>query len=538
MAISRHGINRQQTSPLMRCSFEETVDVLLDAAAHGERDAMRGVSENIIMGQMPHIGTGCFDMILDASKCKLAMEVDSINNKNALFYGSLFTPNIFPGSGRSGMIEYSPGLGDGLTPQSARSVCFSPLSNMSSPTMTADEFCSSPYSSPSTTSLKSYYGGASYYSPISPINDQKAFRSANISGSCSHLSCSNDLLTTIMQSSKYSPSSPEFSPHYQRYLQVHSPQSPSNSNITFYSPDSSTMSYNSVIGSSRYSPTSPGYSPQTNNYSPTSPSYSPTIMSSNRCCNSFSPSSPTSNNDSLYSPSSPLNTPDSLTDKMSTASDSCSKRTKPKKYRSTPYFYAESNGTPSSSATYSPTSPIYAHYSPSSPNCVMQTPHYSPSTLSYNPLSPSYTQISPSFTTNSPQYSPLSPKINYSPTIASPQMHFILPPSPQQQYSASMQSPRYPSSSSITYSPTSPKHSPNSNRYSPSSPASPNYSTATHSNVVYSPHSPSFYSSSLSSPVHSSSESPMSPINPNSPASPQYSPTSNWNWKKNIRYTH
>ncbi|XP_039954795.1 DNA-directed RNA polymerase II subunit RPB1-like [Bactrocera tryoni] len=532
MAISRHGINRQQTSPLMRCSFEETVDVLLDAAAHGERDAMRGVSENIIMGQLPHIGTGCFDMILDASKCKLAMEVDSINNKNALFYGSLFTPNILAGSGRSGMLEYSPGLG-GLTPQSARSVCFSPLSNMSSPTMTVDEFCSSPYSSPSTASIKSYYGGGSYYSPISPIYDQKAFRSSNISSNCSHLSCTNDLLTTIMQSPKYSPSSPEFSPHYQRYLQVHSPQSPSNSNSTFYSPDSSTMSYNSVTGSSRYSPTSPGYSPQTNNYSPTSPSYSPTIMSSNRCCNSFSPSSPTSNNDSLYSPSSPLNTPDHLTDKTATATDSCSQRTEPKKYRSTPYFYAESNGTPSSSATYSPTSPIYAHYSPSSPHCIMQTPHYSPSTLSYNPSSPSYTQISPSFTINSPQYSPLSPKINYSPTISSPQMHFILPRTPQQQYSASIQSPRYPSSSSITYSPTSPKHSPNSNRYSPSSPqyssspASPNYSTASHSNVVYSPHSPSFYSSSPSSPVYSSSESPMSPMSPNSPASPQYSPTSN-----------
>lgn len=41
-----------------RCSFEETVDVLLDAASHAEVDPMRGVSENIIMGQLPRIGTG------------------------------------------------------------------------------------------------------------------------------------------------------------------------------------------------------------------------------------------------------------------------------------------------------------------------------------------------------------------------------------------------------------------------------------------------------------------------------------------------
>lgn len=43
---------------IFRCSFEETVDVLLDAAAHAEVDPMRGVSENIIMGQLPRMGTG------------------------------------------------------------------------------------------------------------------------------------------------------------------------------------------------------------------------------------------------------------------------------------------------------------------------------------------------------------------------------------------------------------------------------------------------------------------------------------------------
>lgn len=41
-----------------RCSFEETVDVLMDAASHAEVDPMRGVSENIIMGQLPRMGTG------------------------------------------------------------------------------------------------------------------------------------------------------------------------------------------------------------------------------------------------------------------------------------------------------------------------------------------------------------------------------------------------------------------------------------------------------------------------------------------------
>ena len=30
MAITRHGVNRQDTGPLAKCSFEETVDILME----------------------------------------------------------------------------------------------------------------------------------------------------------------------------------------------------------------------------------------------------------------------------------------------------------------------------------------------------------------------------------------------------------------------------------------------------------------------------------------------------------------------------
>ena len=42
MAITRHGINRQEVGALMRCSFEETVDILMEAAAHAEVDPVKG----------------------------------------------------------------------------------------------------------------------------------------------------------------------------------------------------------------------------------------------------------------------------------------------------------------------------------------------------------------------------------------------------------------------------------------------------------------------------------------------------------------
>ena len=40
-----------------------------------ENDPLKGVSENIILGQVPPIGTGSFKLMLDAEKCKEGMEV-------------------------------------------------------------------------------------------------------------------------------------------------------------------------------------------------------------------------------------------------------------------------------------------------------------------------------------------------------------------------------------------------------------------------------------------------------------------------------
>src|SRR3984957_8438514 len=62
MSITRHGINRADTGALMRCSFEETVEILMEAAAVGEKDDCHGVAENVMFGQMAPMGTGAFDV--------------------------------------------------------------------------------------------------------------------------------------------------------------------------------------------------------------------------------------------------------------------------------------------------------------------------------------------------------------------------------------------------------------------------------------------------------------------------------------------
>ncbi|XP_066583647.1 DNA-directed RNA polymerase II subunit RPB1 [Prorops nasuta] len=496
MAITRHGINRQDTGALMRCSFEETVDVLLDAASHAEVDPMRGVSENIIMGQLPRIGTGCFDLLLDSEKCKAGIEIPmavgaSVMGAAGMFFGSVATPSMSPqmtpwmgatpGYGASSM---SPALGSGMTPGGA---CFSPsgASDASGLSPAYSAYSPQPGSPGSPGPSMSPYpmspaGGASpSYSPTSP-----AYLPTSPSMTPSSPNYSPTSPTYSPTSPNYSPTSPSYSPTSPSY----SPTSPSYSPTSpSYSPTSPSYSPTSPS----YSPTSPSYSPTSPNYSPTSPSYSPTSPSYSPTSPNYSPTSPS------YSPTSPSYSPTSPN--YSPTSPSYSPT-------SPSYSPSSPNYTPAS-PSYSPTSPSY---SPSSPQYSPASPSYSPSSPKYSPTSPSYSPTSPSFAGTSPQYTPASP--TYSPTSPtySPTSPSYSPSSPQHTTSGSTRyspsSPNY-SPTSPNYSPTSPQYSPSSTKYSPTSP-------------TYTPTSPSY---SPTSPTYSPPVPGYSPTSPTySPASPAY----------------
>ena len=68
MSITRHGINRTETGVLMRCSFEETLNIITDASLYGERDNLLGITENILVGKHSKIGTGLIDILIDPYK--------------------------------------------------------------------------------------------------------------------------------------------------------------------------------------------------------------------------------------------------------------------------------------------------------------------------------------------------------------------------------------------------------------------------------------------------------------------------------------
>jgi DNA-directed RNA polymerase II subunit RPB1 len=64
-SVDRHGMNKSDSDPLTKASFEKTVEQLLTASVYGESDYMRGVSSRIMVGSVVKGGTGYCDIELN-----------------------------------------------------------------------------------------------------------------------------------------------------------------------------------------------------------------------------------------------------------------------------------------------------------------------------------------------------------------------------------------------------------------------------------------------------------------------------------------
>jgi DNA-directed RNA polymerase beta' subunit len=62
--IGRHGISGEKSSVLARAAFELTIQHLVSAAIRGEIDPLKGVIENIIVGQSMPLGTGGVELFM------------------------------------------------------------------------------------------------------------------------------------------------------------------------------------------------------------------------------------------------------------------------------------------------------------------------------------------------------------------------------------------------------------------------------------------------------------------------------------------
>ena len=81
VSIFRSGILNDDIGPISKSTFEVHTEVLLGASRHADFDHMRGVSANVMMGQMGIFGTGCFQLVLDMEKMKNMedTQVDMLN---------------------------------------------------------------------------------------------------------------------------------------------------------------------------------------------------------------------------------------------------------------------------------------------------------------------------------------------------------------------------------------------------------------------------------------------------------------------------
>jgi len=91
-AMTRHGINRVDAGTLTKCSFEETVEVLTDAAAFGEIDTLKGISDNIMLGQTIPSGTGAMDIIYD-TEMEPDTKVPAISREPTPFVMDTYVPS-------------------------------------------------------------------------------------------------------------------------------------------------------------------------------------------------------------------------------------------------------------------------------------------------------------------------------------------------------------------------------------------------------------------------------------------------------------
>ena len=68
--IGRHGVSGEKPSVFARAAFEVTVKHLLEASLRGEQDVLRGVAENVIIGQEIPLGTGSLELLMYTLKHK------------------------------------------------------------------------------------------------------------------------------------------------------------------------------------------------------------------------------------------------------------------------------------------------------------------------------------------------------------------------------------------------------------------------------------------------------------------------------------
>eukprot|EP01054_Gregarina_sp_Poly1_P003122 Gregarina_sp_Poly_1__3121@NODE_187_length_11680_cov_128_523810_g166_i0_p1_GENE_NODE_187_length_11680_cov_128_523810_g166_i0NODE_187_length_11680_cov_128_523810_g166_i0_p1_ORF_typecomplete_len1811_score286_02RNA_pol_Rpb1_5/PF04998_17/7_8e02RNA_pol_Rpb1_5/PF04998_17/9_2e116RNA_pol_Rpb1_1/PF04997_12/1_5e85RNA_pol_Rpb1_2/PF00623_20/2_5e70RNA_pol_Rpb1_6/PF04992_14/1_2e54RNA_pol_Rpb1_3/PF04983_18/1_1e38RNA_pol_Rpb1_7/PF04990_12/1e37RNA_pol_Rpb1_4/PF05000_17/1_8e35_NODE_187_length_11680_cov_128_523810_ len=376
MPITRNGINRVERGCLAKCSFEETVEILMQAACFGETDHLKGITENIMLGQLAQFGTGICDIIIDDAKLK---------DPSTHFETGSVTGGLGDNLGFDSPVDSPTTSAGGSSPQqSFKDFVTSPFSPFS-PSLSAGQILSPTVS-----------GSGMFSNQFSPIaaSPRSATAMSPTNSAGGHISPIMGVFSPTQQA--FSPTSPSItsplnspsclSPTSPLFMEAYTPSSPNRLQSPIYSVTSpnaqqySPTSYPNIT-SPAYSPSSPPYSPSA---APTSPDYSPTNPTSpiySVMSPVYSPPmSPTN-----YSPTSPR----PMSPMISPTSPNFSRAVSPPTYAPSSPQFGMSALNPQSPGAYSPVAQAY------SPTGVVMSPSANPQV----PMSPGYIQ--------SPRYDPL-----------------------------------------------------------------------------------------------------------------------------------
>ena len=91
LSVTRHGINRVDFSVLQRASYEEPVDMIIQAAVTAEKDGMNGTCQAIVGGQKIPVGTGTVSLQenVEEGKRPTAAPRSGLTSRETLAIGNL-----------------------------------------------------------------------------------------------------------------------------------------------------------------------------------------------------------------------------------------------------------------------------------------------------------------------------------------------------------------------------------------------------------------------------------------------------------------
>lgn len=315
MAVSRHGINKSEAGPMLRASFEETVEVFMKSAAFSHVDILNGVTENVMLGQLARVGTGIVDLLLDHKKVATAPVagngVSREDSMGTVYGGGLgeSTPSHVPVGWLGSATPVVGGFAGQFTPFTVNPYAGGHAGDATPNVLGYQTPNVMGYQTPNVLGYQTP-NVLGYQSPYVGLKSPAIYQSAASPYSMSpHRSVSPGYNPGTVG---YSPTSPQYSPTSPAYSPTspaYSPTSPAYSPTSpAYSPTSPAYSPTSPA----YSPTSPAYSPTSPAYSPTSPAYSPTSPAHSPTSPAYSPTSPAySPTSPAYSPTSPAHSPTS-----------------------------------------------------------------------------------------------------------------------------------------------------------------------------------------------------------------------------------